>query len=78
MDPRMYQRHTQIHSAELHRRAELNRLAATARATERGTGQTSKSGLHLGGLAQAIRTSFAHVGSAARAIPKLGSKANRA
>jgi hypothetical protein len=78
MDPRLFQRHTQIHTAELHQRAERSRLAAGARATERGPRQTSRSRLHLGGLAQPIRTTFAHVGSAARGIPKLGSKIRRA
>jgi hypothetical protein len=77
MDPRLNHRHAQIHSAELHRGAELHRLAAKARATERGTRQNSRSRLHLGGVAQAIFTSLAHVGSAARGIPKLGSRADR-
>lgn len=77
MDPRLNHRHAQIHSTELHRRAELHRLAAKARANERGTRQNRKSRLHLGDLAQAIRASFARVGSAARGIPKLGSNGDR-
>jgi hypothetical protein len=35
MDPSMNYRHSQVHTAELHRRAELHRLAAKARATDR-------------------------------------------
>ena len=74
MDSRLNHRHAQIRSAELHRRAELHRLAAKARAMEGGTRETGRSRLHLGGLAQAISSTFARVGSATRGIPKLGSK----
>ena len=35
MDPSMNHRHSQVHAADLHRRAELHRLAAEARATRR-------------------------------------------
>jgi hypothetical protein len=35
MDSGFNYRHTQIHSADLHRRAELHRLAARARKTQR-------------------------------------------
>jgi len=33
MDPQMNYRHTQVHAADLHRQAELHRLAAQARKT---------------------------------------------
>jgi hypothetical protein len=78
MDSRLNHRHAQVRSAELHRRAELHRLAAKARATEGGRSQTSRSRLRLDGLAQAIRSTFTRMGSAARGNPKLGSKADRA
>jgi hypothetical protein len=57
------------HSDELHRRAELHRLAATARASERGAEPTSPSRRVLGSPANAVRWTVARV-SAAFAAPR--------
>jgi hypothetical protein len=64
MDSNLNYRHAQTHSAELYRRAELHRLAASASATERGARPTRPSRRYLGSAAGALRTSVARVSAA--------------
>jgi hypothetical protein len=78
MDPSMNQRHAQIHSGDLHRRAELHRLAAKARAAERGSESPGRSGLHLCSLANGIRATVARVRTMAAGDPALGTKTDEA
>jgi hypothetical protein len=56
------QAHTR--SAELHRRAELHRLAAGARASKPEARPMTRPRLHLGSLADAVRWSFARISHA--------------
>jgi hypothetical protein len=51
-------------SGELHRRAELHRLTATPRASERGAKPTRRSQRLLGSPATAVRWTVAHVSAA--------------
>jgi hypothetical protein len=76
MDPSLNYRHSQVHAAELHRRAELHRLASQARAAKRDTGPAHPH-LHLGGLARTVRTTFARVGIVARSAAAYASKTGR-
>ena len=69
--------HVKVHSAELHRRAELHRLAAEAGASKRDAGPASPSRLHLGGLANGIRTTVTGVGAVAHRTWAFASKAYR-
>ena len=78
MDSNLNTRHAEIHSAELHRRADLHRVAATARAVKRDARPTRQSQLHLGGLTEAVRATAAGLSTAVRGIPVVGSKARRA
>jgi hypothetical protein len=79
MDPKLNltYRRTQVHSAELQRRAALDRQAARARTSGREAGATTPSGLRLGGLADAARVTFARARSVVRRTPALGSKTER-
>ena len=59
----------QIRSAELRRRAELHRLAFTARASKRGVARpTPPSRRHLGSPADVVRTAVARVSAAFAAL----------
>jgi hypothetical protein len=53
-----------IRTAELRRRAELHRLAVTARASKRGARPTRLSRQHLRNRAHAVRTIVARVSAA--------------
>ena len=53
-------------SAELHRRAELHRLAADVRASKPEARPMTRSRLHLGSLAGAVRWTVARVSAAKR------------
>jgi hypothetical protein len=64
MDSNLNYRHAQTHAADLHRRAELHRLAATVRASERGARPTRPSRRPLGSLAGAFRKTVARVSAA--------------
>jgi hypothetical protein len=60
-----------IRSAELRRRAELHRLAVTARASERGARPPRPSRRHLGSLGSptnVVRTTVARIGAAFAAL----------
>jgi hypothetical protein len=78
MDPKLNltYRRTQVHSAELQRRAALDRQAARARTSGREAAATTPS-LRLGGLADAARVTFARARSVVRRTPALGSKTER-
>jgi hypothetical protein len=78
MDSNLNIRHAELHSAELHRRAELHRITATARAMKRGARPTRQSQLHLGGLTEAVRATAARLSTAVRGNPVVGSKTHRA
>jgi hypothetical protein len=78
MDSNLNIQHAEIHSAELHRRAELHRITATARAVKRGVKPTRQSQLHLGGLTAAVRATAAGLSTAVRGIPVVRSKTRRA
>jgi hypothetical protein len=56
------------HSAELHRRAELHRLAAGGRASKPEARPTTRSLLHLGSPAEAVRWTVARVSAAVAAL----------
>jgi hypothetical protein len=58
MDSNLNYRHAQTHAADLHRRAELHRLAATARASERGARPTRPSRRPLGSLTGSLTGAF--------------------
>jgi hypothetical protein len=76
MDSKLNTRHAEIHSADLHRRAEIHRITATARAVKRDARPTPQS--HLGGLTEAVRATAARLSTAVRGIPVVGSKTRRA
>jgi hypothetical protein len=77
MDSSLNYRHVQVHSADLHRRGELHRLAAAARASKREDGPAGQSRFHLISLA-ALRSAAARVNAAAHTTAALGSKMRRA
>jgi hypothetical protein len=77
MDSNLNHHRTQIHSAELSHRAELHRLAARARASERGARPARSSRLHLAGLTTAIRTTGTRLRTVAIGTLALVSKTHR-
>jgi hypothetical protein len=77
MDPNLNYRHVQVRSADLHRQAELHRLAAQARDARHKTAGDGRSRLRLGALTGPIRATFVRFGTAARAGAALGSKTDR-
>jgi hypothetical protein len=67
------QHHAQIHTSELRRQAEIERLAALARASRRDARTARPSSLQLTGLTSAIRAARTRLGTA----PALGTKVRR-
>jgi hypothetical protein len=62
MDPSMNHRHTQVHAADLHRRAELHRLTAEVRATRREETAANPSVLTLTSPLQRVGVLMGRVG----------------
>jgi hypothetical protein len=78
MDPNMNFRHAQVHSADLHRRSELHRLAAQAREARRVARSSRAPRLQLAGVPSAVRATLLRFGSRSGAAAALGSKTHRA
>jgi hypothetical protein len=77
MNPSLNYRHVQVHSADLHHRAELHMMAAAVQASKRESDPTDQSRFHLISLA-ALRSAASRVGATARATATLGSRTRRA
>jgi hypothetical protein len=66
MDPNMNYRHSQVHAEDLHRRAELHRLAAEARTARRDEKAARPSLLAPAGLLETIQATMGRVGTRLR------------
>jgi hypothetical protein len=77
MDSGFNYRHTEVHVAELHRRAELHRQVARARRPRQSARSTRPSLLAPPSLIEAVQVTFARL-THARHTPAIGSKAPRA
>jgi len=77
MDSGFNYRHTQVHAAELHRRAELYRQVARARRPRQSARSTRLSLLAPPSLIETVQVTFARL-THARHTPAVGSKARRA
>ena len=64
MNSDMTNMQAQVRSAELHRRAELHRLAAGARASKPEARPMTRSRLHPGSLPAAVRGAYARISAA--------------
>jgi hypothetical protein len=64
MNPDLTRLQARVRSAELRRRAELDRLAVTARASEGGAKPTRPARPRLANPARALSRTFARVGAA--------------
>ena len=76
MDPGFNYRHTEVHAAELHRRAELSRQVAKARQPRQSARPTRPSLLAPPSLIETVQATFSRL-THARHTPALGSKAPR-
>jgi hypothetical protein len=72
MDSSFNYRHTQIHSADLQRQAELHRLAAQARRTRRETRPERPSLLAPPSLAETVHATIGRIGGRLRHHPARG------
>jgi hypothetical protein len=78
MDSNMNFRHAQVHSADLHRRSELHRLAAQGRQGGRFARPSRAPRLQPAGVSSAVRAMLSRFGSSPGAAAALGSKTPRA